>query len=539
MPSIYSLEYNMPNNKIFLIGFQEQDNLGIGYIGSNLLLSGYDVYIVDYRLGNDKILFEINRINPIVIGFSIIFQYHIEDISTLISFLRNNNINCHFCAGGHYPSLRYKELLKRIPQLDSIVLFEGEITFLELVSAIKESKNWKKIHGIAFHSKDDIYTTPLRKLVDNLDDFPPPMRPPLREYALNKKYATILAGRGCIYNCVYCSIREFYSRPHGRVKRIRDPQMVVQEMKLLYEEQDCNIFIFQDDDFPISGTIGSKWVDQFCSSIYENGLLGEILWKINCRPDEVDYDLFNKMRKYGLFLVYLGIETGTDQSLIYFNKKMNTTDAFNAVNILNRLGIIYDYGFMLFDPQSSVKSVLDNLLFLDKLCGDGSSPVTFCKMLPYAETKIEKELRIAGRLNGSIGKKDYDFFDPVLNGVFDLSTDLYKNWIMSHFGLLNSARWASYYLSVYSFFYNKNNGSVEEIKNNIKTGIKKSNAYILSSLEQLIAICNSGRSSDRIIGLKNHIDKTENKYRKYFDEIIDQISTLLEKPVTLTTKNRN
>lgn len=519
----------MIKSNVFLIGFQEQDNLGIGYIGSTLLSSGFEVYVADYHIGNEKILSEILKCDPIVVGFSVIFQYHIENITELIIFLRINNIRCHFCAGGHYPSLRYKEFFKSIPQLDSIVLFEGEITFLELVSSIKERREWRQIRGIAFRHEDEIITTPLRKLTENLDDFPPPVRPPLREYALNKKYATIIASRGCVYNCVYCSIREFYSRPPGRVKRIRDPLMVVEEMKLLYEEEGCSIFIFQDDDFPISGSRGLNWINLFCNSIIENGLLGKIMWKINCRPDEVEFNILKKMKEFGLFLVYLGIETGTDQNLNYFNKRMNTNSTFNAVSILNRLDILYDYGFMLFDPQSTIESVLDNISFLNKLCGDGSSPISFCKMLPYAETQIENDLRKAGRMTGPIGHEDYDFLDPRLNEAYNLSTDLYKNWIMSHYGLLNSARWARYYLEVYKYFFNNNTNMISEIAQKIQTGIKRSNIFIISSLIQLISICeNNGLKNDEYIKLKTQIDQTEKLYRGLFDESIETLKRISE-----------
>ena len=53
---------------------------------------------------------------------------------------------------------------------------------------------------------------------------------------------------------------------------------------------------------------------------------------------------------------------------------------------------------MLFDPGSTFNTVTENLTFLEGMLGDGSSPVTFCKMLPYAETDIERGLRAEGRL---------------------------------------------------------------------------------------------------------------------------------------------
>jgi radical SAM superfamily enzyme YgiQ (UPF0313 family) len=163
---------------------------------------------------------------------------------------------------------------------------------------------------------------PLRPLKEDLDRFPVPVRRPLREYVLRKKYATLLAGRGCFYNCSFCSIREFYSRPPGPLKRMRRPEIVVKEMELLYRQLNATVFMFQDDDFPVAGKRGKEWITRFCEELTKRGLSEKIFRKINCRPDEVEPDGFKLMKNSGLFLVYLGIESGTDDGLRLMNKKM-------------------------------------------------------------------------------------------------------------------------------------------------------------------------------------------------------------------------
>jgi len=50
------------------------------------------------------------------------------------------------------------------------------------------------------------------------------------------------------------------------------------------------------------------------------------------------------MRSHGLFLVYLGIESGTDEGLRLMNKRATVRDNLTAVNTLKRLGIDADYG---------------------------------------------------------------------------------------------------------------------------------------------------------------------------------------------------
>jgi len=93
------------------------------------------------------------------------------------------------------------------------------------------------------------------------DNFPPPVRYPVRQSVLGKKIATIMAGRGCVFDCSFCSIREFYSKPPGPAKRVRRPEMVAREIELLYNEMGCSIFMFQDDDFPVAKKTGSEWTN--------------------------------------------------------------------------------------------------------------------------------------------------------------------------------------------------------------------------------------------------------------------------------------
>src|SRR5260370_15822383 len=124
----------LPN--VILIGFQEQGNLGVGYVASMLTRRGFAVRILDFRETRESILDTIRSAKPALVGFSLIFQYYVPQFRALAAYLRNNGVACHFTAGGHYPSLRYEQVLRDVPQLDSVVRFEGEITSAELMQRL-------------------------------------------------------------------------------------------------------------------------------------------------------------------------------------------------------------------------------------------------------------------------------------------------------------------------------------------------------------------------------------------------------------------
>jgi radical SAM superfamily enzyme YgiQ (UPF0313 family) len=522
----------MKSKPIVLIAFLEQDNLGIGYVGSVLHQRGFDVCILDFRLGKEAILDRLKTIDPIVVGFSVIFQQFIKDFQDLISCLRVNGINCHFTAGGHYPSLRYEQLLNLIPELDSVVLFEGEITFLELVQALQDEHEWQNIAGLAYHHKGHIQANQLRPLEPDIDLFPPPLRQTLRELAFGKKFATILAGRGCFYNCSFCSIHEFYSQPPGPLKRVRRPEMVVKEMELLNVQKDCSIFMFQDDDFPITYNKG-QWLNDLLHHLDETKLSGKVMWKINCRTDEIHSESLNRMKDHGLFLIYLGIESGTDEGLRQMNKHITAETNLKAAQCIKDHYIEFDYGFMLFDPESTFEKIHANLDFLDKLVGDGSSPVTFCKMMPYAGTKVEKQLIAEERLFGDVGAEDYKFYDPRIDKLYEMMVASFEQWIGSHSGLLNLARWVRHFLMVYRYYF-KSTPEFETLAVKTRSILAESNHTFTRITRELIDLSindSLGQDNKSLSQLQKQVQSMHKSYCQSIEQVIEDLNTIERQPI--------
>jgi anaerobic magnesium-protoporphyrin IX monomethyl ester cyclase len=516
----------MNPHPVTFVAFKEFDNLGIGYISSVLSKAGYESTIIDFSAGKKSILDTIRRINPSIVGFSIIFQYYICEFQELISYLRNEGIKCHFTGGGHYASLRYKELFELIPSLDSVVRFEGEYTFLDLVNCISTSKEWKDIPGIAYKINTKIITNPLRKVETALDNFPYPIRSPLREYVPGKKFATILAGRGCIYNCSFCSVNEYYKESSAPAKRLRIPGKVVEEMALLNSEEDCRVFLFQDDDFPVNTHRGAEWIESFCEELRRINLHEKILWKINCRPDEVDIISFAMMKDHGLYLVFLGIEDGTDAGLTRLNKHSTLARTLEGIGILKKLEIDFDYGFMPFQPSSTFSSIKDNFLFLSEICGDGFSPFTFLKMMPFCETAIERELKRDGRLKGKPGFPDYDFHDESLNHLFEFTDNCFLEWLRTPYGLVNMSKLARNYISVYSRFFGLA-GELRTLKMEVRDIISESNTFFFNIMMELIGIFESGNYNRKYDDLMSFRKRTNLKHDQLKERLRITMSRLM------------
>ncbi|MDQ1471083.1 MAG: anaerobic magnesium-protoporphyrin monomethyl ester cyclase [Bryobacterales bacterium] len=426
---------------VVLIGYQDQGNLGMGYLAAVLQEHGYVVDMVDIRDGAESIASGLIGRPPLVVGFSLIFQYFLPRYRHLATMLRNVGVTSHFTIGGHYPSLCHDELLRNFPELNSVVRYEGEQTLPELVDRIRDGGDWRQISGIAYLADRDIVVTEPRPLVHDLDTLPFPYRPYEPEQIGGYKTLPLLASRGCARRCSFCSIHTFYRTAPGKVVRARKPEKIVEEMLSLQQRFNARVFLFQDDDFPLWGNAGRRWADELIGRIQDSGLTESTVWKISCRGEYVEPELFSRLRDAGLFLVYMGIESGVDQGLKILHKEMTVEQNLAAIRTLKEIGIQFSYGFMLFDPSSTFDSVRENVGFLRKIVGDGSAAATFCRMLPYGGTPIRDHLAKEGRLRGDLTHPDYEFLDTRLNQYYLLLDRAMAPWIHND-GISNEFNYA-------------------------------------------------------------------------------------------------
>jgi radical SAM superfamily enzyme YgiQ (UPF0313 family) len=414
---------------VVLVGFQDQGNLGMGYLGAVLEQHGYAVQLLEFRIGTEAIVEILTRAQPLVVGFSLIFQFFLPEYAALAQALRDAGVSAHFTIGGHYPSLCHEDVLAQMPQLDSVARFEGELTLLELVTCLRAGEDWQQVAGLAWRAGEAVVEAQPRALVADLDTLPFPMRPGEPEHVLGWKTLPVLASRGCARRCSFCSIQTFYRAAPGKVVRVRQPANVVREMRQLANDHGVSIFLFQDDDFPLFGRFRREWAPQLVAELHGQGLADRAIWKISCRAEYVEPELFEQLQCAGLYLVYMGLESGSEEGLSVLRKGMSVQTNRAAVEVLKRLGLVFQYGFMLFDPSSTFESVRTNIDFLRSIVGDGSAGALFCRMLPYGGTPVRDQLAGEGRLKGDVVRPDYDFLDLRLNEYHRRLDEAVSHWV--------------------------------------------------------------------------------------------------------------
>jgi anaerobic magnesium-protoporphyrin IX monomethyl ester cyclase len=423
------------STSIVLVGFQDQDNLGLRYLMSSVQQAGFTAQIVTYQSNPEPLVELALKESPPVIGFSLIFQYMAPDFCRVIQALREAGVTAHITMGGHYPSFDHAEVLRRIPGLDSIVRFEGEPTLVELMQKLEKGEDWRKVRGIAYRAGEEIIATPLRPSVEDLDTLPWPNREDINYLAHELPTASVLGSRGCPWDCTFCSIRPFYEAQEGPLRRLRRPEAIVEEMYAIHRERGVPVFLFQDDDFLAGGQRAREWACKIADGLVRKGVAGKLVFKISCRSDEIREDCMRQLMAGGLTHVYMGVENGDPQGLINMSKRIKPEQHLNAGRLLKELGLSFDFGFMVLDPYSTFEMVRNNIDFLDTFVGDGWAVASFCRMLPYAGTPLKSKLEKEGRLLGTPFEPDYRFLDPKLDFFYDWMLETFHERNFTNRGL--------------------------------------------------------------------------------------------------------
>lgn len=479
---------------VLLVGFLDQGNLGIGYLTTTLEAFGWRVIVADVEADPREILRLVEAERPILIGFSLIFQFYIRRYREVIRRLRAAGVDAHLTMGGHFPSLGPAATFAEVPELDSVVQYEGELTLLELADALSTGADWRRIAGVVHQEGGPPACAEARHLLRDLDDLPWPKRDFEPEAVLGRRVMPLLASRGCARTCSFCSIHTFYRTAPGKVVRTRRPAEVVAEMRWLHDERDITIFLFQDDDFPLFGRAWKRWTRELIAELHAADLPGRAIWKINCRADAVDAELMAEMKAAGLYLVYMGLESGDGQGLDVLDKGISVEQNLAAVATLKRLGLVFDFGFMMLDPSSSFDSIRNNIAFLREISGDGSVAAVFCRMLPYDGTPIKDRLAAEGRLRGDVCNPDYDFLDPRLDGFHRELDAMMKlsGWIHGHQALSPMLNWAWNEVAVLEGLFPRLDG-MPDYRAALARITATSNAEVLDAVEALAAAHEAGR----------------------------------------------
>src|SRR5437667_9731273 len=91
---------------VMLIGYQDEENLGLGYLSATLRRFGYRVLVFNFNADRDEIVAAVHDEKPLLIGLSLIFQFYLPRFAVLARNLRAGRVDLQLTNGRPFPNLR-------------------------------------------------------------------------------------------------------------------------------------------------------------------------------------------------------------------------------------------------------------------------------------------------------------------------------------------------------------------------------------------------------------------------------------------------
>ena len=345
--------------------------LGLAYVAASLEKAGFPVdvldnYLLEKPIAEVKLL--IKQRNPEIVGItcgSATYSRCIETSKAVKEMLPS----CKVVVGGWHPTYEPESMLQH-PEIDYVVMGEGERAMVELAAHItkgRTSKHLMDIAGLAYKNEGRIVKNPQR-FINNLDEVPFPARHllPMHLYARQIEYLEVKPvdnmniARGCPYNCAFCETKQLW----GSACRGFSPKYVLEEIKHLMANFGTKGIYFINDNF----TMRKKDTSELCALIRKEKV--DIEWVCDTRVDLVTREMLREMKTAGCKTIWFGGESGSQRILDKLNKHVSLEQTETAFKMCREEGIHTACSFLLGVPGETIDEMNMTFKFARKLDPD-------------------------------------------------------------------------------------------------------------------------------------------------------------------------
>lgn len=325
---------------------------------------GFPVELIDLRCLENWSHFKqiIIEKKPDVVGITMMSVDYNPAMKS-IKIIKKASPHTIIVVGGPHPTIMLEEIEKE-NSIDYIITGEGEISFTELLRNIEKGDySSRVIKGVA---PEDLDMLPFvdRELFKDIEY-------PLPAKDFDSPFVTVIAGRGCRFNCNYCQPAE--RMIFGKKVRRRTPSNVVQELNILREKYNFKSMMIHDDCI----TEDKPWVIEFCRLYKENGFNQPYACQsradIICRNEE----MVALMAETGLKLMFIGFESGNQRVLNFLRKGTKVEHNFRAAEICRKYGVKIWANYMLGIPTETKEEVMDTVNMIKTIKPDHYSPAFY------------------------------------------------------------------------------------------------------------------------------------------------------------------
>jgi radical SAM superfamily enzyme YgiQ (UPF0313 family) len=228
-----------------------------------------------------------------------------------------------------------------------IVVGEGELPVYRYLKSYMDNVNQASTkHHVSLFEE-----------LPNLDSLPFPRYTGLALTAYPRQQAMALQfSRGCIRRCQFCSERLLYK--HFRSRPVND---VLAEIAYHKENNRIQHFIFFDS--LVNAELDK--LAEFCDGVIER--FGSIPWEAQFAVrSDMDITLLAKMKQSGCYNLFIGLESGAEQTLKHMRKGYTAQQAVRVFKQLYEAGLNFGISLIVGYPGETEEDFNECLTFLTR-----------------------------------------------------------------------------------------------------------------------------------------------------------------------------
>lgn len=315
-----------------------------------------------YGLSWEDIRARIKNSRADIVGISALFTPFYREALRCAAIAKELDATRPVILGGAHVNA-CPEYVLRDPNVDFILLGEGERTLPEFVSALHEGRYnaFDAIRGLGYKTEGKLHIPSHGDLIDDLDALPLPARElidPSRYVLGGKRLTMLITSRGCPYHCTFCSI--FLTA--GRQFRTRALNHIIDEMKLCRERFGIEIFDIEDDNFSFDQKRARQILAVMREELGEEQI--ELLAMNGISAANLSEPLLDEMKRTGFRTLNLALVT-SDKEQQRATKRPGSTSHFDRIVQKGAaLGMEMVNYLILGLPDSTIAEMIDSIIHL-------------------------------------------------------------------------------------------------------------------------------------------------------------------------------
>jgi radical SAM superfamily enzyme YgiQ (UPF0313 family) len=318
--------------------------------------------------------------------------------------------------GGPHATILDHEIVARWPQFDAVVRNEAETTILQILEAARD-REFPDIPGVTYRASGEVVANAGAPLVADLDTLPRPAYDSYPIEDLDLPLLRVEAGRGCPFNCTFCSTASFF----GRRYRLKSAERLCAELDELHVRYGISRFALTHDLF----TVSKAKVREFCDEVRNRGYT----WTCSARMDCVDAELLARMAESGCASIYYGVETGSPRMQKIVEKRLDLSLFFPTLQDTDRLGMAATASFITGYPEEELEDQEQTLDLISSCLYESFESLTLQLHLltPEPGTRLIEEYGGMLAYDGHVSDFNFPTLEADDSAIMHRNPDVFMN----------------------------------------------------------------------------------------------------------------